>query len=240
MAIRFKEKNVVLIAGGTGGLGRAVSLAFLNGQSKVAVTYRNQDEFTALKASAGDFLPLLTGHIVDVTDEAATAALVKEIVATHGHIDTLVNTVGAYAGGTTLWDLDTRTFDRMFALNLRSGYSLARAVLPAMLAQKHGSIVNVAAKAAVDHAAGASAYAASKAAAVALMDSLAADTKGTGVRVNSILPSIIDTPVNRQAMPNAPFDQWPKPEDIARVILFLSSDDARVIHGASIPVYGDS
>jgi NAD(P)-dependent dehydrogenase (short-subunit alcohol dehydrogenase family) len=72
------------------------------------------------------------------------------------------------------------------------------------------------------------------------MDSLAADTKGTGVRVNSILPSIIDTAINRQAMPNAPFDQWPKPEDIARVILFLSSDQARVIHGASIPVYGDS
>jgi len=72
------------------------------------------------------------------------------------------------------------------------------------------------------------------------MDSLAADTKGTGVRVNSILPSIIDTAINRQAMPTAPFDQWPKPEDIARVILFLSSDQARVIHGASIPVYGDS
>ena len=128
----------------------------------------------------------------------------------------------------------------MLALNLRSGYSLARAVLPTMLSQKHGAIVNVAAKAAVDHGAGASAYAASKAAAVALMDCLAADVKGKGVRVNSILPSIIDTAVNRQAMPGAAFDQWPKPEDIARVILFLCSDDAKVIHGATIPVYGDS
>ena len=100
--------------------------------------------------------------------------------------------------------------------------------------------MNIASKAAVDHAAGAAAYAASKAAAVAMIDSLAADLKGTGVRANSILPSIIDTEVNRRAMPNADFSQWPKPEDIARVVLFLCSDDAKLIHGAAIPVYGDT
>jgi len=98
----------------------------------------------------------------------------------------------------------------------------------------------VAAKAAFDHAAGASAYAASKAAAVAMMDSLAADTRGTGVRVNSVLPSIIDTEANRKAMPNADFGTWPKPEEIAQVILFLCSDEAKVIHGAAVPVYGNS
>jgi NAD(P)-dependent dehydrogenase (short-subunit alcohol dehydrogenase family) len=100
--------------------------------------------------------------------------------------------------------------------------------------------VNVAAKAAFDHGAGASAYAASKAAAVAMMDSLAGDLKGTGVRVNSILPSIIDTAANRQAMPNADFAAWPKPEDIAKVILFLCSDQAVLVHGAAVPVYGYS
>jgi len=109
-----------------------------------------------------------------------------------------------------------------------------------MLKQGHGSIVNVAAKAAFDHAPGATAYAASKAAAVAMMDSLAADLKGTGVRVNSILPSIIDTEANRKAMPKADFAKWPKPEDIARVVLFLCGDDAKVVHGAALPVYGDS
>jgi NAD(P)-dependent dehydrogenase (short-subunit alcohol dehydrogenase family) len=109
-----------------------------------------------------------------------------------------------------------------------------------MLKQRYGSIVNVAAKAAVDHGAGAAAYAASKAAAVALMDSLAADSKGTGIRVNSILPSIIDTPINRQAMPGADFASWPKPQDIAQVILFLCSDAAKTIHGAAIPVYGNN
>jgi NAD(P)-dependent dehydrogenase (short-subunit alcohol dehydrogenase family) len=100
--------------------------------------------------------------------------------------------------------------------------------------------VNVAAKAAFDHGAGAAAYVASKAAAVAMMDSLAADVKGTGVRVNSILPSIIDTATNRRAMPNADFASWPKPDEIAQVILFLCSDNAAVVHGAAIPVYGNS
>jgi NAD(P)-dependent dehydrogenase (short-subunit alcohol dehydrogenase family) len=105
-----------------------------------------------------------------------------------------------------------------------------------MLERKRGAIVNVAARAAVDHAARSAAYAASKAAAVAMIDSLAADLKGTGVRANSVLPSIIDTPANRRAMPDADFAAWAKPEAIAEVILFLCSDDAKLIHGAAIPV----
>ena len=109
-----------------------------------------------------------------------------------------------------------------------------------MIQRGKGSIINVAAKAALDHPPELGAYAASKAAALAMMDSLAADLKGTGVRVNSILPSIIDTPANRKAMPKADFGTWPKPEDIARVILFLASDHASVIHGAAIPVYGNA
>jgi NAD(P)-dependent dehydrogenase (short-subunit alcohol dehydrogenase family) len=107
-----------------------------------------------------------------------------------------------------------------------------------MLAKRRGSIVNIAAKAALEHSPRAAAYAASKAAALALMGSLAAEVAGTGVRVNSILPSVIDTPANRAAIPKADFAKWPKPEEIARVILFLCSDDAAVIHGAAIPVYG--
>jgi len=107
-----------------------------------------------------------------------------------------------------------------------------------MLKQKKGSIVNIASKAAIDHAAGAAAYAASKAAALAMIDSLAEDLRGTGVRTNSVLPSIIDTAANRAAMPDADFAKWPKPEDIARVVLYLCSEDAKVIHGAAIPVYG--
>jgi NAD(P)-dependent dehydrogenase (short-subunit alcohol dehydrogenase family) len=230
--------KIALIAGGTGGLGRSVSLAFLGEGARVAVTYRNSQEFDDLKRSARPDMPLV-GHKIDVTDEVAVQQLVDDVVAEYGRLDVLVNTVGGYVGGVALWDVDSKVLDQMLALNLRSGYALSRAAVKAMLKQRNGAIVNVAAKAAHDHAAGAFAYAASKAAAVAMMDSLAADLKGTGVRVNSILPSIIDTEANRKSMPGANFSTWPKPEDIARVILFLCSDDAKVIHGASIPVYGN-
>ena len=232
--------NVVLVAGGTGGLGRSVTLAFLAESAAVHVTYRNPDEFAALQQSAGSAAASLTGHRIDVTDEAAVADVIAHILAAHNRLDTLVNTIGGYAGGIPLWSLDAATLDRMLSLNLRAGYVLARAAVAPMRRQGSGSIVNVNAKAALDHAAGAAAYAASKAASLALFDSLAADLRGTGIRVNSVLPSIIDTPANRSAMPNADFAAWPKPDDIARVILYLTSDAARVVHGAAIPVYGNS
>jgi NAD(P)-dependent dehydrogenase (short-subunit alcohol dehydrogenase family) len=236
--VRFSSK-LMIVAGGTGGLGRAVSLAFLEEGARVAVTYRNPAEFQALMTAAGSNASSLLGEAVDVTDEPAVRKFVDGIVATSSHIDALVNTVGGYAGGIKFWELDPKTFDNMLNLNVRSGYILAHVIVPAMLKQKRGAIVNVSARAALDHAAGATAYAASKAAALAMMDSLAEDLRGTGVRVNTILPSIIDTEPNREAMPNADFAKWPKPDEIARVILFLCSDDARVIHGAAIPVYGE-
>ena len=237
---RFEGK-VALVAGGTGGLGRAVSLAFLGEGAKVEVTYVVPGEWAELQdvvAKLGG--GALKGHEVDVTDETAVNGLVEKIVEAQGRLDVLVNTVGAYAGGLRLWEMETRVFEQMMALNLRSGYALARAAARTMLKQKRGAIVNVAAKAAFDHAAGAAAYAASKAAALAMIDSLAADLKGSGVRANSILPSIIDTAANRKAMPKADFAKWPKPEDIARVILFLCSEEAKVIQGAAVPVYGES
>ncbi len=236
--MKFSSKLIV-VTGGTGGLGRAVSLAFLEEGARVAVTYRDPAEFATLKTAAGSNASSLSGEAVDVTDEAAVRQFVDGILSNRDQIDALVNAVGGYAGGINLWELDPNTFEKMLALNLRSGYVLARVIVPVLLKQKHGAIVNVASQAALDHAAGAAAYAASKAAAVAMMDSLAEDVRGSGVRVNTILPSIIDTEPNRKAMPKADFSKWPKPEEIARVILFLCSDGARVIHGAAIPVYGE-
>jgi NAD(P)-dependent dehydrogenase (short-subunit alcohol dehydrogenase family) len=239
MSPKFEGK-VVLVAGGTGGLGRAVTRAFLEEGAKVVVTYREREELDALKIAAGVNMAQLDGFAVDVTDEAAVRQLIEKIVGKYRRLDAMVNTVGGYAGGTKLWELETKVFEQMLALNLRSGYALSRAAVRTMLKEGHGAIVNIASKAAVDHAGGAAAYAASKSAAVALLDSLAEDLKGSGVRVNTILPSIIDTEANRKAMPKADFAKWPKPEEIARVILFLCSDDAKVIHGAAVPVYGDS
>jgi NAD(P)-dependent dehydrogenase (short-subunit alcohol dehydrogenase family) len=234
---RFSQ-TVSLVAGGTGALGRAVSLAFLSEGAVVAATYRTQAEFDVLVEAAGVNAARLEGYRVDVTDEAATRGLVEAIVARHGRLDSLVNTVGGYAGGVRLLEVDAAVLDRLLALNLRSGFALARAVVPAMSSAGRGSIVNIAAKAALEPSPGAAAYAASKAAALALMNALAAETAGTGVRVNSVLPSVIDTAANRDSMPKANFAKWPKPEEIARVILFLCSDDAEAVHGAAIPVYG--
>jgi NAD(P)-dependent dehydrogenase (short-subunit alcohol dehydrogenase family) len=237
MAGRFSNK-VALVTGGTGGLGRAVTLALLHEGASVIATYIKKDEADALKDAVGPKLPLEILPL-DATDEAACRALVDGITARHGHLDILVNAIGGYAAG-AVWETDPKTYQLMLTLNLHAGFNLARTVVPAMLRQKNGAIVNIASKAALDHAAGAGAYAASKAAALALFDCLAQDVKGTGVRVNSVLPSIIDTEPNRKAMPAADFSKWPKPEEIAQVILFLCSSEAKLIHGAAIPVYGES
>jgi NAD(P)-dependent dehydrogenase (short-subunit alcohol dehydrogenase family) len=232
---RFKDK-VVLVAGGTGGLGRAISLAFLQEGARVIVTWYKQEEFEALKAAAGH--ANLEGERLDVTDEAAVTQAVQRLVGTYSRVDAMVNAVGGYAGGEKLWETGTKTLEQMLTLNLRAGFVLAHAVAPAMVRLGNGSIVNIAARAGREPTAGGSAYAASKAAALAMIESLAADLKGSGVRANSVLPSIIDTEANRKAMPDADFTKWPKAADIAKVVLFLCSDDARVIHGAAIPVYG--
>jgi NAD(P)-dependent dehydrogenase (short-subunit alcohol dehydrogenase family) len=230
----------VLVAGGTGALGRAVTRAFLDEGATVIVTYRTPQEFAALTQQSAHQAARLQGVLADVTDDTAALALVEGIVQSHGRLDALVNAVGGYAGGAPLWQLDAAAFDHMLALNLRSGYALARAAVPVMRERGNGAIVNVAAKAGVQPSGQAAVYSASKAAALALMEALAAEVAGTGIRVNSVLPSIIDTEANRRAMPNADFARWPSAEDIARVVLFLCSNDARVIHGAAIPVYGSA
>jgi NAD(P)-dependent dehydrogenase (short-subunit alcohol dehydrogenase family) len=237
-SMNFHDK-VVLVAGGTGGLGREVTMAFLEAGAAVVATYRRAEEFAAVVSSAERIRATPPdGAAVDVTDATAVEQFVAGIVAKHRRLDILVNTVGGYAGGMNLWEVDPRTYDQMLQLNLKAGFVLARAIVPVLIQQNRGWIVNIASKAALDHGAGGALYAASKAGALALFDSLAAEVKPYNINVNSVLPSIIDTAANRKAMPGADFSKWPKPQEIARVILFLCSEEARVIHGAAIPVYG--
>src|SRR3954471_21590742 len=188
--------QTILVAGGTGGLGRAVSLAFLEAGGKVHVTYRKSEEFAALQTAAGADASRLDGSVVDVTDESAVAQLIEKILLKHGRLDVLVNTVGGFAGGQKFWEADSKSLDQMLNLNVRSGWILARAAVRPMLKANRGVIINIASRAAVEHSAALAAYSASKAAAVAMIDCLAADLKGTGVRANSVLPSIIDTELN--------------------------------------------
>lgn len=176
--------------------------------------------------------------MVDATDPAGVARLVESIVAERGAIEILVNTIGGYHGGKKIWEEDVSAYEQMVSLNLKAGFVLARAVLPAMIRQNRGWIVNVASRAGYGHSPGAALYAASKAGALALFDSLADEVKPYAISVNSVVPSIFDTAANRAAMPGANYASWPKPEEIADVVLFLCSQQARVIHGAAVPVYG--
>ena len=234
----FKSK-VALVAGGTGGLGREVALAFLAAGARTVVTYRVQSELDALVGDAGRAgFAAPTGFAVDATDVAATAALAGELDAKYGGVDILVNAVGGYGGGKNIWEEDLATYQRMMALNLQSGFALTHAIVPILIRKKRGWVVNVASRAGYGHSAGAALYAASKAAALSFFESLAEEVKPYAINVNSVVPSIFDTPANRRAMPRADYAVWPKPAEIAAVILFLCSEPARLIHGAAIPVYG--
>jgi NAD(P)-dependent dehydrogenase (short-subunit alcohol dehydrogenase family) len=235
--IRFADK-VALIAGGTGALGRAVSLAFAREGARVIVTYRRQPEFDAFLSQSRGSGQRVTGIMVDVTDAAGVARMLEGILANGGVLDILVNTIGGYHGGKRIWEEDLSTYEQMMALNLKAGFVLARAVVPAMIRQRRGWIVNVASRAGYGRSPGAALYAASKAGALALFDSMAEEVKSYPISVNSVVPSIFDTPANRESMPAADYASWPKPEEIADVILFLCSQQARIIHGAAIPVYG--
>jgi len=235
--ISFKDK-IALVAGGTGALGRAVATAFAREGARIIVTYRHQQEFDAFISQPKSSGYEAAGVMVDATDPTGVARMVEDILAKHGALDILVNTIGAYHGGKRLWEEEPSAYEQMMSLNLKAGFALARAVIPAMIRQNRGWIVNVASRAAYGNSPGAALYAASKAGALALFDSLAEEVKPYPISVNSVVPSIFDTPANRQAMPKADYANWPKPEEIADVILFLCSPQARIVHGAAIPVYG--
>ena len=234
-AARF-HGQVMLITGGTGALGSAVARAFLQQGAMVGVTYRAQQQYDDLLGSLSSERAQLRGYQADVTNEADMQRAVAAVATEFQRLDGLVNSAGGFSGGTKLWEMERGVLERMLALNLRSAFVSSRSVLPIFMSQGSGCIVNVAARSALDPPGGAGAYVASKAAALALMHSLAMDLKGTAIRVNSVLPNIIDTAANRRDMPRANFASWTKPEAIARVILFLCTPDAQAINGAAIPV----
>jgi NAD(P)-dependent dehydrogenase (short-subunit alcohol dehydrogenase family) len=172
---------------------------------------------------------------LDLSDEVATSAAMAAIAERCGGIDGLVNIAGGFTWA-TLADAPAAVWERMFRINLLTAVVATRSALGALSAGGSGSIVNIGAGAAAKAAAGMGAYAASKSGVAKLTESLAEELAGANVRVNAVLPSIIDTPANRRDMPNADFAAWVQPQDIAKVIVFLLSDQASAITGASIPV----
>ncbi len=230
--------KVALITGGTGALGRAVTAAFVEAGAAVGVTYIVEPEVRACKACLGSRADAPSFFKVDVTVEAEVQTLVRTVVERLGRIDILLNLVGGYVGDLPVATLPEATWDHMLNINLKSAFLCCKHVVPVMRRGGGGRIVTVSSRAALKVFPGISAYAAAKAGLIAFTDTLASEVLKDNITVNAILPSVIDTPANRKAMPGADTSAWVQPEEIARVLLFLASEASREISGAAIPVYG--
>ncbi len=232
--------KVAIVTGATGALGSVVAKALLEQGAHVVSTYRSEEKQKELVGFVEGAGALLTGVEVDVTNETSVQALLQKVIEMHGRVDILLNIVGAYKGGTDIASTKEGDWDFMMDTNLKSAFLCCKTVLPYMMKQNYGKIVSVASRTAVEKRfrSRSGAYGVSKAGIIVLTETIAEEVKKYDINVNCIVPSTIDTPDNRRNLPEADSSKWVKPEEIAKVILFLASDDSRVISGASIPVYG--
>ena len=230
--------KVVIITGSVGNLGMATSLALQQAGAKTVLVDRSNERLSEKYANLVNSPNLLLAGGVDLVSPDALAQVAKSAVDRFGAIDALVNTVGGWRGGKPAHETDLADWDFLFGINVRTTLLCCRAVIPQMLRQGRGKIVNVASRDGLVGNAGYSAYSSSKSAVLRLTESMAAELKNSNINVNCIMPGTIDTPQNRKAIPNGDFSKWVAPEAIADVILFLISDTARAINGASLPVFG--
>jgi NAD(P)-dependent dehydrogenase (short-subunit alcohol dehydrogenase family) len=218
----------VLVAGGTGYLGSAVVRELLSAGYAVAATWIAEAERERLASDAVDLVE------ADLFDPAQVEAAVAGVA----DLEAVVNLVGGYAQGPRVHETDPEQFDAIMRLNVKPGFLLARAAMPRLIERGGGAFVGVSARAAQRPFPGAAGYITSKAAVLALVGALDAEYKQDGVRCNAILPSVIDTPANREAQPEADHSKWVQPEEIAKVVRFLVSDESAPTSGAAVPVYG--
>ncbi|WP_042880288.1 SDR family NAD(P)-dependent oxidoreductase [Cupriavidus necator] len=226
--MNFNGKNV-LITGARGNLGRAVAQAFAQAGARVVLL----DRHAAPLPEAGN------GHLAlqaDLLDAAQLAQAVQQAIQACGRIDVVCNLAGGFAMGPAVHETDAAAWDHLFDMNVRTVLNLARVVVPHLLEAGGGSIVNVGANSAARGLAQMGAYCASKDALVRVTESMSAELRDRSIRVNAVLPSILDTPENRQAMPDAEHTRWVGLDALADVILFLASDAARAVQGALVPV----
>jgi NAD(P)-dependent dehydrogenase (short-subunit alcohol dehydrogenase family) len=226
--------GTALVTGGTGGLGTAVVEAFLEEGRRVVVPWVEEAELERLEARDG--LELVQADLFD--RDAVTGVVHRAAGDSGAPLQAIVNLVGGFAQGGRVHETPVEEFEAQFRLNLRPTYLATAAALPHLIAAGGGSVVCVGTRAALRPFPGAAGYIASKRAVLAFVEALAVEYRDDGVRANAILPSVIDTPGNRAASPDADFSKWVKPREIAEVIRFLCSDAAAATSGAAIPVYG--
>lgn len=228
-------RRTVLITGATGNLGKAVASAFEEEGARLVLLGSRTETLDAVYPN------LHADHVklaADLVDGAAAAAAVAEAERICGSIDVVCAVAGGFHAGEPVHDTSAVEWKRMMDLNVATMLNVVGPVVPGMIARKGGKIVTVGANSAAKGAANTGAYIASKSALMRLTESMSGELRQHGINVNCVLPSIIDTPQNRQAMPKADFARWVRPEDLAQVIAFLCSGRAGAMHGALIPVVG--
>ncbi|HEY9727556.1 MAG TPA: 3-oxoacyl-ACP reductase FabG [Chroococcales cyanobacterium] len=224
----------VLLTGGTGGLGMGVTAAILAQGANVTIPYYDEKEVERLKGR----LPTVEfDRIRFVVADLAQESVVEQLVNDMGRVDVLIHLVGGFSMGKT-HEYSFEQWKKDFDLNLNTTFLACKHSLRKMLEHGYGRIVTVGSRGAVQPGGQLAAYCASKAGVVALTQAIADETKGTNITANIVLPSIIDTPTNREAMGSEQADKWVKPESLAQVICFLASESAKDIRGAAVPVYG--
>jgi NAD(P)-dependent dehydrogenase (short-subunit alcohol dehydrogenase family) len=230
--------RTVIVTGAAGNLGRAVAQAFRSAGAHLVLVDRVPGRLQGLYPDLVDSPDHYLAAPVDLLDPGAVDKMVHEALARFDHVDVLANTAGGYRAGSPVHETTLDAWDFLLDLNARTALIVSQAVIPAMIGQGQGKIIHVASRAALKGGSRMAAYSVSKSAVLRLTESASAELKRRGINVNCVLPGTIDTPQNREAMPNADHSRWVQPEAIADVMLFLASDASRAIHGASIPVYG--
>jgi NAD(P)-dependent dehydrogenase (short-subunit alcohol dehydrogenase family) len=225
----------VLLTGGTGGLGMGVTAEVLGQGADVTIPYHNEKEVERLKGklAAAEF-----DRIRFVSANLSNESVVEQLVNDMGRVDVLIHLVGGFSMGKT-HEYSFEQWKKDFDLNLNTTFLVCKHSLRKMLEHGYGRIVTVGSRGAVQPGGQLAAYSASKAGVVALTQAIADETKGTNITANTVLPSVIDTPANREAMGSTEADKWVKPESLAQVICFLASEAAKDMRGAAVPVYGN-
>jgi NAD(P)-dependent dehydrogenase (short-subunit alcohol dehydrogenase family) len=234
----MSEPRVIVLTGGTGGLGTAVVKRLAGHAYSFAVTYLVPEEARLFEKAVEVAEDRLMLSRVDATNTAEVTAFMQQVADRFGAVHSVCSLVGGWAGGRDVEETDDVRFDRMIDVNLRSAFATVRAAIPHIKEAGWGRILLIGSRAAGEFPAGQAAFNAAKAGVAALGMTVAQELEDTGITANVIVPSVIDTPATRKALPFADYINWPTPDEIAAVIEFVLSDASAVISGATIPVYG--